>query len=279
MVRYLASTESASLGSVIYSMGSIGAGALLSRYSRNNERESDALGLSYMTESGYNPKGMLGLTDVLRSQSKSQPSALQTMFSTHPPSEERYRTTAKAIGAKYASFTSLPLYRERFMDSTFDIRQLKPTVKELQKGEAQFSRKAFSQSEDHFRRATRLAPRDYPANVLLGKSLMTLNRQQEAQVYLDKAKSVYPQEAQAHNLSGINKISINEYSGAYRDLDHYDKLLPGNPNTLFLKGVAMEGMQNKRGAAQHYYDYLQNIREGRAAQHAYARLKRWGYVK
>lgn len=40
----------------------------------------------------------------------------------------------------------------------------------------------------------------------------------------------------------------------------------------------MEGMQNKPGAAQHYYDYLQVVREGKAAQHAYSRLKVWGYT-
>ena len=89
---------------------------------------------------------------------------------------------------------------------------------------------------------------------------------------------MYPEEAQAHNLSGINKISLNEFSGAYQDLVRYDRLLPGNPNTLFLRGFAMEGMQDKRGAAQHYYDYLTVVREGKAAQHAYARLRAWGYI-
>ncbi|GAG34141.1 unnamed protein product, partial [marine sediment metagenome] len=57
-----------------------------------------------------------------------------------------------------------------------------------------------------------------------------------------------------------------------------DRLLPGNPNTTFLQGVAMEGMQDRRGAARHYSDYLQVVRQGPAAQHAYARLRTWGYV-
>ena len=274
----LASTADAGLGNAVYSLGSVGAGALLSHYSRNNERESDALGLRYMTKTGYNPQGMLGLTDVLRSQNKSQPSALETMFATHPPSDERYRTTQRGIEAKYAAYSSLPLYRERFMDNTGNIRKIKPTVKELQRGEEFFSRKAFAKSEVNFRNAVRMTPNDYPANLLLAKSLMTQDRQHEAQVYLDKAKSIYPGEAQSYNLSSINKISLNEFSSAYRDLTEYDRLLPGNPNTTFLQGVAMEGMQNRRGAARHYYDYLQVVREGQAAQHAYARLTSWGYI-
>ncbi|MDJ0958397.1 MAG: M48 family metalloprotease [Arenicellales bacterium] len=274
----LASTQSSSLGNTLYGLGSFGAGALLSHYSRNNERESDSLGLSYMTETGYNPNGMLGLTDVLRKQNKSQPSSLETMFATHPPSEERYRSTEKAIAKRYTSLTDRPLLRERFMDNTQDLRELKSTIHELQKGEEAFSRESFARAENHFRDSIRKTPNDYPANVLLAKSLIAQNRQQEAQVYLDKAKAVYPEEAQAHNLSGINKISMNEFPGAYQDLARYDKLLPGNPNTLFLRGFAMEGMQDKRGAAQHYYDYLKVVREGKAAQHAYGRLRAWGYI-
>ena len=274
----LASTQSSGLGNTLYGLGSFGAGALLSHYSRNNERESDSLGLSYMTETGYNPNGMLGLTDVLRRQNKSQPNSLEMMFATHPPSEERYRTTEKSIAKKYASLIDRPLFGERFMDNTQDLRELKPTIHELQKGETAFAREAFAQAENHFRSGIKKTSNDYPANVLLAKSLIAQYRQQEAQVYLDKAKALYPEEAQAHNLSGINKISLNEFSGAYQDLVRYDRLLPGNPNTLFLRGFAMEGMQDKRGAAQHYYDYLQVVREGKAAQHAYARLRAWGYT-
>lgn len=274
----LASTASPDLENVFYGLGSTGAGALLSHYNRNNERESDALGLRYMTDAGYNPEGMLGLTDVLRSQKKSKPGAVQTMFATHPPSDERYRNTQKAIKSKYTSFSGLPLHRERFMDSTQGVRHLKPVIKELQQGEALFGRKAFSASEQRFRNAVGMAPRDYPSNLLLAKSLMAQNRQHEAQVYLDDAKSIYPGEPQAHNLSGVNKISVREYSGAYQELTRYDRLLPGNPNNSFLRGVALEGMRDRQGAAQHYYDYLRIVPEGQAAQYAYTRLRAWGYL-
>lgn len=274
----LASAQNASLGDAVYGLGSVGAGALLSHYSRNNERESDALGLGYMTTAGYNPNGMLGLTDVLRSQNKMQPSALETMFATHPPSDERYQNTEKSIAKEYTAYGDLPFHRERFLDNTAALRRLRPTIKELQKGEEQLAKAAYAKSEPRFRSALRMTPNDYAANVLMAKSLMSQEKQHEAQVYLDKAKSIYPKEAQANNLSGINKISLGEYDGAYQDLARYDKLLPGNPNTLFLKGFAMEGMQNRHGAAQHYYDYLQVVREGKAAQHAYTRLKVWGYI-
>ena len=69
--------------------GSVGASALLSKYSRDNEREADALGMEYMTQSGYSPEGMVDLMDMLRSQHARQPNLLETMFSSHPMRDEQ----------------------------------------------------------------------------------------------------------------------------------------------------------------------------------------------
>lgn len=70
----------------------------------------------------------------------------------------------------------------------------------------------------------------------------------------------------------------NRFESAYTDFDNYEKRLPGNPNTAFLKGVSLEGMQNKQGAAKEYYRYLQMVNQGEQAHYAYQRLVDWGYV-
>jgi hypothetical protein len=56
-------------------------------------------------------------------------------------------------------------------------------------------------------------------------------------------------------------------------------MLPGNTNTIFFKGLSLEGMQNKQGAADEYYRYLQSVNQGGQAEYAYKRLVEWGYVK
>jgi hypothetical protein len=38
-------------------------------------------------------------------------------------------------------------------------------------------------------------------------------------------------------------------------------------------------MGDRKEAAKHYYQYLQAVREGGYAQHAYRRLREWGYVR
>ena len=45
-----------------------------------------------------------------------------------------------------------------------------------------------------------------------------------------------------------------------------------------MKGFSYEGMQDKQRAAQEYQRYLQAVNQGEMAEHAYARLKNWGYL-
>jgi tetratricopeptide (TPR) repeat protein len=90
---------------------------------------------------------------------------------------------------------------------------------------------------------------------------------------------VYPKEAQAHYLAGLINMNQKKYESAYRNIQDYDRLMPGNPNSLFFKGYALEKMQKKKSAAEQYYRYLQKINQGEQAQYAYGRLVEWGYVK
>ncbi len=50
----------------------LGASALLSSYSRDNEREADALGQEYMVRAGYPASGMVGLQQLLVDQERSR---------------------------------------------------------------------------------------------------------------------------------------------------------------------------------------------------------------
>ena len=48
---------------------------------------------------------------------------------------------------------------------------------------------------------------------------------------------------------------------------------------IFFQGYAQEGMNRQPQAAQDYRRYLQKVSEGQYAQHAYQRLRQWGYVR
>jgi predicted Zn-dependent protease len=117
-VSVLAGTQSAALGDLAGQLGQIGAGALLASYSRDNEREADALGMEYMVGAGYGSEGFIGLMDMLNSMSKHKTTTVDLLFATHPMSQERYNTAVQTANTKYQSALKGPLDRERYMDHT-----------------------------------------------------------------------------------------------------------------------------------------------------------------
>jgi len=74
-------------------------------------------------------------------------------------------------------------------------------------------------------------------------------------------------------------LQTQAYEAAYQEFSRYETLLPGNPNTTYFKGYAMEGANRRQMAAENYMRYLNSVRQGEYAEHAYQKLVEWGYIK
>ncbi|MBG0791284.1 MAG: M48 family metalloprotease [Desulfovibrionaceae bacterium] len=266
-------------GSVAGGLGGIGASLLLASYSRDDERQADALGMEYMTNAGYNPDGMIGLMDMLNEQHTAQPSALEVMFATHPMSSERLATARNRANTQYLGARQYAYYRERYMDNTAKLRAIGPAIKKMQEAEKLAGKKEYGEAEESMQAALKQVPDDYAGLLIMSKLLATQEKYDEALAYAEQAHQVYPQEAQASALTGLLCLNVKKYSKAYDSFTAYDKALPGNPTVGFYKGYSQEQLGNREDAAQEYYKFLQKVREGDAAQHAYTRLVQWGYIR
>ncbi|CAB1064125.1 Zinc metalloprotease [Olavius sp. associated proteobacterium Delta 1] len=277
-----AMTQSKAMGELTSQLGMIGAGALLSYYSRDNEREADALGMNYMVEADYGSDGFVGLMDMLNNLSKRKLSATELLFATHPMSDERYQTAVKEAQTTYISAQKKPLYRERYMDNIAKLRAQKGAIEQMQKGQESMMKKKYDTADDHFRKALKKSPDDYAGLVLMARSQLLQQKWAVGREYAEMAQKAYPQEAQAYYLSGIAKIKLKAFEGAYEEFNTCEKLLPSNPNTIFFKGYSQEKMEHIPEAAKEYQYYLQMVQKGDYAKHAYRRLKDWrakGYIE
>ncbi|MGD9870653.1 MAG: M48 family metalloprotease [Thauera sp.] len=257
----------------------IGASALLASYSREHEREADALGQEYLVKAGYPATGMVRLHQLLVSEEKSAPSLLQTMFSTHPMSRERMQAAQAAADSRYRISNSLDARRERFMDSTASLRRIRPTIDACKNGETAMAAKQYAKAQAEFQTALARTPRDYASNLRMAQCLQAQGQTAKAVNYADNAREIYPQEAQAYKVAGVLALQQRDAGRAFQHLDRFDRLLPGDAGITFLKGVSLEGMGNRQAAAQHYVAYLRQSQQGNAAQYSYNRLKAWGVVK
>ncbi len=272
-------TMGSGLGSLAGQLGMLGSGALLATYSRDNERQADSLGMQYMTQGGYGPQGMVGLMDMLNNMDQHQPGITDLLFATHPMSSERHQKSVNQADTDFRQYKGQPLYRERYMDHTAGLRKIKPAVEKMQAGQKALATEQFDQAQAMFKQALKLVPDDYTGLLLMAKCQLIQKKAAEAGRYAAQAKQVYPGEAQAYHVSGVANLRTQQYEAAYEDFSQYETLLPGNPNTVFFRGLALEGMQKREPAAQAYLAFLKQVQQGEQAQYAYQRLREWGYVK
>lgn len=99
------------LGAMLGNTGGAGtaqaAGALVAngvflKFSRDDERDADRVGLQILTKAGWDARGMIELFEVLRRESTRDPSAVEVFLSSHPSPQDRVANltaaTAKTRG-------------------------------------------------------------------------------------------------------------------------------------------------------------------------------------
>jgi beta-barrel assembly-enhancing protease len=225
---------------------------------------------------------MVGLMDVLRKHSREKPNAIELMFATHPMSDERYETAQNRVKGRYAASAGLPSNADRYMDATANLRKMTKTVEAIQNGDkclGDGGGRNLRPAQEQYATALRATPDDYEALLKSAKCLLAQENPREALRYARHAKAVYPQEAQAYHVSGFAALQARDFGAALQDFDRYAQVLPGNPNTLYFGGCALDGMSRYQEAADRFTRFLQQVSDGEYAQHAYQRLVEMGYVK
>lgn len=72
------------------------------KYGRQDETESDTTGIDYMVDAGYDPRGMLGVMEVLKRASEGRGGGKQPEFmQSHPLPEKRLQQIAQFIKTTY----------------------------------------------------------------------------------------------------------------------------------------------------------------------------------
>jgi beta-barrel assembly-enhancing protease len=256
-------------------LGALGAQALLSRYSRDNEREADKLGMEYMVAAGHPPKGMIGVMDTFRAMNKSKPGMLKILFATHPMSEERYDLASRRA-TRYPEAQNAPEGRERYLDMTARLRHQRDTVESLQNGQTAMVENRVAEAETHFKSALQRTPADYAGLTMMAKCQMRKKRHAEALRYAEAARAAYPEEPQARHLCGMAKMELKKFDSALADFQAYEEALPGNPNTVFFRGYCHDKADRRDPATREYKRYLQAAPGGEYADWTRKRLGAWG---
>jgi len=101
------------------------------KFSRDQEREADFLGLQYMYKAGYDPNSYVTFFERIQADEKRRPGTIPKVFSTHPPNGERIENAQKEIAR------ILPAKQE-YIVTTSEFDQVKARLRNIM-----FSKKAL----------------------------------------------------------------------------------------------------------------------------------------
>jgi predicted Zn-dependent protease len=88
------------------------------KFSRDDEREADYLGLQYMYKAGYDPNSFVAFFEKVEADEKKQPGTIPKVFADHPPTPDRIGMIQNEIA------TILPA-RDRYIVSTSEFDSVK----------------------------------------------------------------------------------------------------------------------------------------------------------
>ena len=88
------------------------------KFSRDEEREADYLGVQYMYKAGYDPNSFVSFFEKVETDEKKEPGTIPKVFSTHPPTPDRIEAIQKEIA------TILPA-RDQYIVSTSEFDSVK----------------------------------------------------------------------------------------------------------------------------------------------------------
>jgi predicted Zn-dependent protease len=74
----------------------VASGAFL-KFSRDDEREADRVGVAIMRRAGWDPHGMIELMQTIREQERRDPSSVEVFFSNHPSPKDRIDLLAHVV--------------------------------------------------------------------------------------------------------------------------------------------------------------------------------------
>jgi beta-barrel assembly-enhancing protease len=95
------------------------------KFSRDQEREADFLGLQYMYKAGYDPNAFVSFFEKFEAEERRHPGSIPKIFSTHPPTPDRVQKAQEEIA------TILPA-RDEYIVTTSEFDLVKARLRRIE---------------------------------------------------------------------------------------------------------------------------------------------------
>ncbi len=260
---------------LIWVGGLIGTQMLLARYSREQERESDTLGLQYAVAAGFSARGMVETQRILLALGKEKPSLVERLFATHPHSAERLATAERLLAQLSPEVQNRPVRKEGLLQATASLRQVQPAWEEAAEGRALLAQDEVGKALTRLARARDLAPKEGVIRTLLALALWENKKKSEALEEAFAGAKLAPRVFLSRLVAGIVSVDIDPLA-SLGELAAAEEILPETAPVPFFQGQAYEKLGQRQKAVEAYREALRRDPEGKVGQEAASRLRALG---
>jgi beta-barrel assembly-enhancing protease len=253
----------------------IGSQMVLAKYSRDDERQSDELGLEYGVKAGFSPRGMIETQKVLLSLQQKAPGMVDRMFASHPMSAERLATAEKRVAEMPPDVRDRPLKSEPYRRTAGQVIADRPAWDLVVEGQTLLGGKKPKEGEAKLAEAARKAP---SAGVIRTLHAIGLYRAKQGEAAVAEAR-------EGARLAGgvfVPRLVAGELlvkpapAEALTNLDAAEKILPGIADVAFLRGRACEALGRRQEAVDAYREAVSRDPQGEVGTAASGRLRALG---
>lgn len=267
-------------GDLLAQVGVLAANLVLMKYSRDQERQADELGMDYMVRAQYNPAGYVQTMAMLQEEGKRQPSLLESFFSSHPLTTERIMASNQRL-EKYGPGLRTPeaLRQAPFKEHTHYLRQVAPAYALMDEARENLTKGNGVRAAALLAQATAQAPGEALIWVYRAVAEKTVGNGRKAVSSARRAVELYPTLYHARYTAGVILFHEGHHRESLEQLTEADKIVADQPSVIFYMGRNWEAMGQRDRAARAYYAVLKKVQKGPMAQYCYQRLVAWGYLR
>jgi beta-barrel assembly-enhancing protease len=256
--------------------GRLGASTLLPQREAAAAREADLRALQMLADAGYPAHALPMLLQRLADLRRQQPGLLAALDLGEPALDNRAIGARQAADLRHAQTRGRPARRERWLAGSDGLQQARTLIGDVQTAEQAMLRQEWPFALERLQTALAQQPRDHGVLMRTAQCLQAMGRLREARGHVAAAREVDPDEPLACKLGATLALAQRDPAHAWLELEAHDRLLPGDPAIVFLKGIALEALGQAAKAAEHYRAYLGYTTQGQAAQYASSHLRLLG---
>lgn len=241
-------------GEELVALSSIGLALLQLKYSRDQEVQSDELGMDYAVRAGYNPNGVIQLLDVLKSSHDREPSAFEGMFLTHPLTSSRIRDVQKKMSVDYPTWESRTdaLFAERFKEKTQGLMEHVAAFEHYDAAEGHRRQRELDQALQGYEAAIEIDGAQPQFHCGVGEILIEREDVPKALISFRRAKELSPSFFRGRLDLGHAQFLAGNYEAALEDLKAAVSIVQTSPAAHYYLGRSYEKLGRGADAVQSY---------------------------